>query len=105
MRVSKSLPPKQTFAGCSGVGMIGKAKLWLNPGKGTVLTPRGFGNKSYYHVMLGVRETEGNKVIKSMKWPSSKTMRNYVFFYVDPIGKRITFRGVDEFIPKGIPKT
>ena len=87
------------------LGMIGKAKLSLNPGKGTVLTPRGFGDKRYYHVMLGVRETEGNKVIKSMKWPSSKTMRNYVFFYVDPIRKRITFRGVDEFIPKGIPKT
>ena len=86
------------------LGIIGKAKLSLGPGKGTILTPRGFGNKKYYHVMLGVKEAEGNKVIKSMKWPASKTMRNYVFFYVDPKKKRVTFRGVDEFISQKIPK-
>lgn len=80
------------------LGLIGKSKLSLSPGKGTVVTPRGFENKKYYHVMLGVKEADGNKVIKSMKWPSSKTMRNYVFFYVDPRKNRITYRAVDEFI-------
>lgn len=80
------------------LGLIGKTKMSLAPGKGSVITPSGFGNDKFYYVMLGVREAEGNKVIKSMKWPSSKTMRNYVFFYVDPNKNRITYRAVDEFI-------
>jgi hypothetical protein len=80
------------------LGLIGKTKMALAPGKGTVITPRGFGDEKYYHVMLGVREAKGNKVIKSMKWPSSKTMRNYVFFYVDPRKNRVSYRAVDEFI-------
>jgi hypothetical protein len=85
------------------LGLIAKSKLSLAPGKGKVVTPRGLGDKKYYHVMLGVREADGNKVIKSMKWPASQTMRNYVFFYVDPRKKRITYRAVDEFISKRIP--
>jgi hypothetical protein len=82
----------------SVLGLIGKTKLSLAPGKGTVLTPRGFGNKRFYYVKLGVQEADGNKVIKSMKWPSSKMVRNYVFFYIDPKKNRVTFRAVDEFI-------
>ena len=84
------------------LGVLGKSKFALAPGKSTIVTPRGGESDRYYHVMLGVKEKEGNKVIKSMKWPSSKTMRNYVFFYVDPKKKRVTFRAVDEFI---VPKT
>ena len=83
------------------LGVLGTAKFSLSPGKGTVVTPRGFGQQRYYHAMLGVKEADGNRVIKSMKWPSSKMTRNYVFFYVDPTKKRISFRAVDEFI---IPK-
>lgn len=64
------------------------------------MTPTGFGDAKFYHAMLGVREADGDKVIKSMKWPSSKTMRNYVFFYFDPVRKRITYRAVDEFVSK-----
>ena len=80
------------------LGLLGKTKFTLAPGKGSIQTPSGFGDEKFYHVMLGVREADGNKVIKSMKWPSSKTMRNYVFFYVDPEKKRVTYRAVDEFI-------
>lgn len=83
------------------LGVLGNTKFSLPPGEGKVVTPRGFGENRYYHAMLGVKEVEGNRVIKSMKWPSSKTARNYVFFYVDPKKKRITYRAVDEFI---IPK-
>ncbi|MBT8044112.1 MAG: hypothetical protein KJO79_04100 [Verrucomicrobiae bacterium] len=80
------------------LGVVGKAKFSLRPGRDTVVTPRGFGNKRYYHVMLGVKQAGGNKVIKSMKWPSSKMTRNYVFFYNDPVRKRVSYRAVDEFI-------
>lgn len=83
------------------LGILGETKFSLDPGKSTVVTPRGFGDQRYYHAMLGVREAGENKVIKSMKWPSSKAVRNYVFFYVDPLKGRITYRAVDEFI---IPK-
>lgn len=80
------------------MGVLGTTKFSLNPNAGKVVRPRGFGNERYYHAILGVREGTKNKVIKSMKWPSSKITRNYVFFYVDPDRKRITYRAVDEFI-------
>jgi len=37
------------------------------------------------------------------KWPESKHMRYYVFFYNDPKTKSITYRAVDEFVPKKKP--
>ncbi|MFK7912203.1 MAG: hypothetical protein AB8F34_16625 [Akkermansiaceae bacterium] len=80
------------------MGILGKAKFSLNPRRGTVVTPRGFGDQRYYHVTLGIKHADRNEVIKSMKWPSSKITRNYVFFYMDPVRKRITYRAVDEFI-------
>lgn len=86
------------------LGLFGETKLLLDPGKGTVLTPRGFGDNRFYHAMLGVRESDGDQVIKSMKWPASKTMRNYVFFYFDSVKKRITYRAVDEFVDKPAPQ-
>jgi len=89
----------------SVLGLLGKTKMSLAPGKSTVLTPSGFGDKKFYYAILGVREADGNRVIKSMKWPASKTMRNYVFFYVDPKKKRITYRAVDEFVPKKKPNS
>lgn len=83
------------------LGKLGKTDFSLQPGKSTVVTPRGFGDARYYHALLGVRKAGKNSVIKSMKWPSSKLTRNYVFFFFDPLKKRITYRAVDEFI---IPK-
>lgn len=80
------------------LGILGSAKFSLRPGQGDVVTPSGFGDQRYYHATLGVKEADGNRVIKSMKWPSSKTVRNYVFFYIHPEKKRITYRAVDEFI-------
>lgn len=87
------------------LGLLGNTKFSLVPGKGTVVTPSGFGEQKYYHVMLGVREADQDKVIRSMKWPASKTMRNYVFFYMDPIKKRVTYRAVDEFMAPEAPKS
>jgi hypothetical protein len=80
------------------IGIIGEKKLSLDPGKGKVISPRVIRGEKFYYVKLGVSEPDGNKVIKSMKWPSSKIVRNYVFFYIDPKKKRVTYRAVDEFI-------
>ncbi|MCH7226517.1 hypothetical protein [Haloferula sp. A504] len=89
------------------VGILGTAKFSLEPKRGKVVRPRGFGDERYYHAMLGVRDGGENKLIKSMKWPSSKTTRNYVFFYMDPVKKRVTYRAVDEFLvsPEPIEET
>lgn len=80
------------------LGLLGKTQFTLAPGKGAIHTPSGFGDEKFYHVIFGVKEADENKVIKSMKWPSSKTMRNYVFFNSNPETNRITYRAVDEFI-------
>jgi hypothetical protein len=82
------------------IGFLGSAKFALNPGKSAVVTPQG-GEERFYRVGLGVKEAEGNRMIKTMKWPKSKQTRYYVFFYVDADKGRITYRAVDEFV---IPK-
>lgn len=79
------------------LGFLGTAKFELNPGKSAVVTPRG-GEERFYRVGLGVKEPEGNRVIKTMKWPKSEQTRYYVFFYVEPVKGRITYRAVDEFV-------
>lgn len=82
------------------LGYLGSAKFELNPGKSAVVTPQG-GEERFYRVGLGVKEAEGNRLIKTMKWPKSQQTRYYVFFYVEPVKGRITYRAVDEFV---IPK-
>jgi hypothetical protein len=85
------------------LGFLGTAKFALNPGKSAVVTPRG-GKERFYRIGLGVSEPEGNRLIKTMKWPKSKQTRYYVFFYVDPVKNRVTYRAVDEFIIPLQPK-
>lgn len=79
------------------LGYLGTAKFALNPGNSTVVTPRG-GEERFYRIGLGVKEPQGNRVLKTMKWPKSSQTRYYIFFYVDPMKSRITYRAVDEFI-------
>lgn len=45
-----------------------------------------------------VREAEGVRVLCITRWPEDKQARFYVFFYVNPDTKRITYRAVDEFV-------
>lgn len=84
------------------LGFLGSAKFELNPGKSVVVTPQG-GEERFYRIGLGVKEAEGNRLIKTMKWPKSKQTRYYVFFYVDPVKGRITYRAVDEFVEPDKP--
>lgn len=80
------------------LGHVGTAKFELPAGKSTVVTPRGARPGKFYDVGLGVRETDGDRVLTTTRWPEDKLARFYVFFYVDPQSARITFRAVDEFV-------
>lgn len=81
------------------VGFVGTAKFQLPAGGGTILTPKGARNEKFYDVGLGVRETDGDRVLATTRWPEDNQVRNYVFFFVDPGTNRIAFRAVDEFVP------
>jgi len=82
------------------LGLVGTSKFLLKPGLGTVLRPKGAREERFYDVRLGVKEAEGNRVLRQTRWPKSEHMRFYVFFYTDPKTKRVTLRAVDEFVPK-----
>jgi hypothetical protein len=83
------------------LGLVGTVKFELEPGKGKPLHPKVTHKENFYDVEISVKEADATRVIKTTKWPKSKNSRSYVFFYVNPKTKRITFRGVDEFV---IPK-
>lgn len=80
------------------LGYVGTARFVLDAGKSTVLTPKGARPEKFYDVGIGVRETAGDRVLSTTRWPEDKLARFYVFFYVDPKTQRITFRAVDEFL-------
>lgn len=80
------------------LGFVGTAKFVLAAGQSLILTPKGARNEKFYDIGLGVREKEGDRVLATTRWPEDKLSRFYVFFYVDPQTKRITYRGVDEFV-------
>jgi len=82
------------------LGVVGTSKFSLKPRLGTVLHPKGARKERFYDVRLGVKETDGNRVLSMTRWPKSIHMRYYVFFYTDPKTKSVTFRAVDEFVPK-----
>jgi hypothetical protein len=80
------------------LGFVGTAKFVLQPGRGTVLHPKGARAEKFYDVGLGIREKDGDRVLATTRWPEDPLARFYVFFYVDPETKRITYRAVDEFV-------
>jgi len=86
------------------LGSVGTSKFSLKPGLGTMLHPKGARTVRFYEVLLGVKEEDGNRVLSMTRWPESKHMRFYVFFYTDPKTKRVTYRAVDEFVPKKKPR-
>ncbi len=82
----------------SVLGYVGTTKFILEAGKSEVVTPGGAREAKFYDVGLGVREEEGDRLLATTRWPESKHMRYYVFFFMDPKTNQITFRGVDEFV-------
>jgi hypothetical protein len=86
------------------LGSVGTSKFTLNPGQGTMMSPKGAREVRFYEVLLGVKEEDGNRVLSMTRWPESKHTRFYVFFYTDLKTKLVTYRAVDEFVPEKIPQ-
>lgn len=81
------------------VGMVGISRFSLEPGRGTYLRPETQDDDKRYHdVGIGAKFETGDRIISTTRWPKSKTTRYYVFFYVHPKTKRISYRAVDEFL-------
>jgi len=85
------------------LGVVGTSKFALKPKTGNVLHPKGARKERFFDVRLGVKEADGNRVLSMTRWPKSKHMRYYVFFYTDPKTKSVAYRAVDEFLPKKKP--
>lgn len=81
------------------VGKVGTTQCQLKPGEGEVVRPEGAKQERFYDVLLGVREGKGARAISSSRWPLSKHMRTYVFFFDDAAKDNVGFRAVDEFVP------
>ena len=86
------------------IGKIGARQFDLEPGKGRIETPRPDGDRPFIDVAFGQR-LEGNqaKILSTTRWPIDDRVRGYVFFFVDPVTKRLTYRAVDEFVPPEPP--
>lgn len=80
------------------LGYVGSSKFILDPGQGKKLRPAGAREETYYDVGFGVREKEGDKVMRTVRWPVVTRSRAYVFFYEKPENGRIDYRAVDEFV-------
>ncbi len=85
-------------AGKPVLGYVGTAKFLLNPGQGKLLRPDGAKEETYYDVGFGVREAEGDRVMRTLRWPVLTRSRSYVFFFQNPVKNRIDYRAVDEFV-------
>jgi hypothetical protein len=84
------------------LGYVGTSKFILPPGEGKPLRPAGAKEETYYDVGFGVREAEGDRPLRSMRWPVLTRSRSYVFFFENPVKKRIDYRAVDEVMaPSG----
>lgn len=90
-------------AGKTVLGYVGTAKFILAPAKGQVLRPAGAKAENYYDVGFGVREKEGDRALSTTRWPVDNRSRSYVFFFDNPVTKRVDFRAVDEFVPPATP--
>jgi hypothetical protein len=86
------------------VGKIGARPFEIEPGKGRIETPRPDGDRPFIDVAFGYRvEGEQARVLSTTRWPIDNRVRGYVFFFVDPATKRLTYRAVDEFVPPDPP--
>jgi hypothetical protein len=80
------------------LGYVGAAKFILKPEEGKLVRPSGAKEETYYDVGFGVREKEGDRMMRTMRWPVLTRSRSYVFFYQNPVKNRIDYRAVDEFV-------
>ncbi|MEX1114434.1 MAG: hypothetical protein WEB53_04245 [Akkermansiaceae bacterium] len=84
------------------LGKLGKTPLILNPGETNKSRPTGAVDDAYYDIAFATRESQGDKLISSSRWPIDKNLRSYVFFFTSAQGKT-SFRAVDEYMEVSPP--
>jgi hypothetical protein len=79
------------------LGKLGSTPLVLKPGESKKDRPSGAVDNTYYDVAFATRETTGDKVLSSSRWPVENDLRSYLFFFTNAQGKT-SFRAVDEYL-------
>lgn len=81
------------------LGKLGTKAMVLAAGKSTITRPEGATEGAYFDVAFAARSKAGDKLLSTVRWPIDDQIRSYLFFVQDPTG-RISYRAVDEFMPK-----
>lgn len=79
------------------LGKLGTTPLVLKPGETARSRPSGPVDNTYYDIAFATRETAGDKLLSSTRWPIDNNLRSYLFFFTNAKGKT-TFRAVDEHL-------
>ncbi len=80
------------------LGKLGDTAMAVKPGTTQQSRPTGAKENTYYDIALGTRDSTGDKVLSTTRWPVDNTLRSYLFFFTTVDG-RTTYRAVDEFVP------
>ena len=81
------------------LGKLGTTPLILKPGETAKSRATGAIDDTYYNIAFATRETTGDKLLSSSRWPVENHLRTYLFFFTNAQG-RTAFRGVDEYLDK-----
>ncbi|RYD20150.1 MAG: hypothetical protein EOP88_16225 [Verrucomicrobiaceae bacterium] len=84
------------------LGKLGGTPLVLKPGESKTDRPSKPVDNTYYNIAFATRESNGEKLISSTRWPIDNHLRSYLFFFTNAQGKT-TFRAVDEYLEKKAP--
>jgi hypothetical protein len=80
---------------------LGDKKALIPIRKITILqAPARKGEVPYYQVALYQWENEEARMFSTTRWPHRSAGRNYVFIYRDAETGRLTYRGIDEPMPR-----
>jgi hypothetical protein len=79
------------------LGKLGTTPLILKPGETVKSRATGAIDNTYYDIAFATRDSTGDKLLSSSRWPVENHLRTYLFFFTNAEG-RTAFRGVDEYL-------
>ncbi len=79
-------------------GIIGKEKFSLKPGKLKIIGAPPQNDLPYYQVKFYYSHKKKTRIFSDSRWPHELRTRSYVFFYMRPNTRRVTYRAVDEYL-------
>lgn len=79
------------------LGKLGTKKFILESGKTAVYRPEGARPENFYDIAFATRGNDGDRILRTSRWPVDEQIRNYLFFIQNSNGQ-ITYRAVDEFV-------